>query len=164
MLTWESFPKRMRECFGVDSSMPVYVEDLIIPMLDQEHRLNWTKLFSEIIPRSDNLNDYCVQSEVVIRSFDCPLDEYLLGPRVRRVATCLAPQVVQDTENLEQYLALAALAMPSVHNRFESNPLHPRFQLNNAAVIQDARELSLPKFMLLSGSIWMATRSRCCGL
>ena len=39
------------------------------PMLDQEHRLNWTKLLSEIIPRSDNLNDYCVQSEVVIRSF-----------------------------------------------------------------------------------------------
>ena len=115
------------------------------PMLDQEHRLNWTKLLSEIIPRSDNLNDYCVQSEVVIRSFGCPLDEYLLGPRVRRVPSCLAPQVVQDTENLEQYLALAALAMPSVHNRFESNPPHPRFQLNNAAVIQHARESFVAK-------------------
>ena len=30
MLTWESFPERMRQCFGVDSRMPVHVEDLFI--------------------------------------------------------------------------------------------------------------------------------------
>ena len=108
-------------------------------MLDQEQRLGWTNFFVDIIPRSDNLRDYCIQSMVVVSSFNTPLEEYLLGPRVRRVATCLAPQIVQDSENLEQYLVLAAMAMPSVHTRFEPNPPHPRFQLNNAEVIQEAR-------------------------